>query len=230
MPKENAPRVALTLRKFWSTIGKTKVIPRAWLEGTIVPLFKGKGAMNDPLNFRFLCILSHTRKIVEKAVVMELEKLLKTDQAQFAFQAGIQIEKALLRVAAMIRKGINFILVLDLSKAYETVLKALVIEKLKEIVPVNLVNKLRVFIKTVTAKVTGDITNTIIQMKRGLTQGGTSSPPLLKVFINYLPSELRRTLIEKFPNILRHDPEILVADDILALSVTIQEMQAIADA
>lgn len=158
--KSNAPKVTLTLRKCWRTVGKTNSIPRAWLGGTIVSLFKGKGAMNDPLNFGPLCI-------VEKAVVMELERVLHTDQAQFGFQAGIQIEQAILRVAVMIRKGINFILVLDLSKAYDTVLKALLIEKLKESIPTNLVNKLRVFITTVTAKVTGDITNTIIPLKRG---------------------------------------------------------------
>lgn len=82
----------------------------------------------------------------------------------------------------------------------------------------NLVNKLRVFITKVTAKVTGDITNTVISMKRGLTQGGTSSPPLFKVFVNDLPEELRHTLRETFPNSLRHDPPILVEDDVLSLA------------
>lgn len=96
-----------------------------------MPLFKGKGAMNGPLNFRPLCISSHSRKFLEKAVVMKLEQLLQTDQVKFGFQTGIQIEQAILRLASMIRKGINFILVLDVSKAYYTVLKALLIEKLK---------------------------------------------------------------------------------------------------
>lgn len=129
----------------------------------------------------------------------------------------------------MIQDGIEFILVLDLSKAYDTVLKLLLIEKLKKVIPPNLVIQLRVFISTVIATVTGDITNLAVSMRRGLTQGGTSSPPLFKVFINDLPKALRKLLREKLPEAMRHDPAILVADDVIDLTMTLEQMQQIAD-
>lgn len=134
-----------------------------------------------------------------------------------------------MRVAALIRSGIKYILVLDLAKAYDTVLKMALIKKLENLIPTNLLNQLRVFIATVVAKVSGDISDTRIPMKRGLTQGGTSSPPLFRVFINDLPEMLRQALREKLPQAIIPDPSILVADDGIALIVTLEQMQVIAD-
>lgn len=55
----------------------------------------------------------------------------------------------------LLRKGIIFVLVLDLSEAYDMVLKTLRLAKLEKLLPSNLVRQLKVFIKTVTAKVSG---------------------------------------------------------------------------
>lgn len=225
MFKSNSAKVANTLSLCWKAVGKTKMVPLEWTVGTIVPHFKGKGTMGDPVNYRPLCILSHARKIVEKAVVMELESLVSTDRAQLGFQDGIQIEQAALRVAALIRSGIKYVLVLDLSKAFYTVLKSLLIEKLKKLIPKNLLSQLKVFISTVVARVAGDISNTVIPMRRGLTQGGISSAPLFRIFISDVPEELRKTIRENFPNSVLEDPELLVADDVIAFSVTLEEMQ-----
>lgn len=113
-------------------------------------------------------------------------------------------------------------MVLDLAKAYDSVLKTLLIKKLERVIPINLLNYLKVFISTVVATVSGDITNTIIPMRRGLTQGGTSSPPLFKVFINELPAQLRTELRKKFPSAMLKDPAIMVADNFIALAATLE--------
>lgn len=85
------------------------------------------------------------------------------------------------------------------------------------------------FIATVVATVTGDKTSASIPMKRGLTQGGGLHPPLFKSFINDMPKKLRDMIREKFPEAIIDEPAILVADDVIALSTTRDEMQAIAD-
>lgn len=71
------------------------------------------------------------------------------------------------------RIGLFFIQVLDLAKAYDTVLKELLLEKLSRCIPPVLVNQPKVFVTIVIARVTGNITNTEIPMGRGLRQGGT---------------------------------------------------------
>lgn len=79
-------------------------------------------------------------------------------------------------MTAPLRRGINFILVLDSSEAYGTILKALLIKKLERVLPSKLVQQIKLFITTVMDRVTCDITNTHIPMRRGLTQEGTPSP------------------------------------------------------
>lgn len=68
--------------------------------------------------------------------------------------------------------------------------------KFKSEVEDNLTNQLVIFLLTVDAQVSGDITNTAIAMLRGLTQGGTSSPALFRVFINELPAQICTALFE----------------------------------
>lgn len=159
----------------------------------------------------------------------QIEEIIKTDRAQFGFQEVIQIEQASLRVAALIREVIYFIMVLDLSEAYDTVLKALLIEKLQKVLPSNLVQYFLVFITTVRANVSGDITNKPIPMRRCLIKGGTSSPPLFKLFINGFPTKLRMIIKTNFATMVLQNPAILVADDFIAFSAMIGQMQAIAD-
>lgn len=108
-------------------------------------------------------------------MVAEIEELVETDKAQFVFQEEIQIEQAILRVATLLWDTIQFILVLDLAKAYDTVLKTLLIEKLEQVLPRNLVCQLKVFITTVKTRVSGDITKHLSPCVEGCHKGGHQS-------------------------------------------------------
>lgn len=77
---QTAPAVfARVITKIWEVVGKTKVIPEAWTRGILVPLHK-KGANNKLENYRPLCMLSHNRKAVERAVVDELGDIVRPDR------------------------------------------------------------------------------------------------------------------------------------------------------
>lgn len=176
MLKSNAAKAAELLTEMWCTIGYTRIVPTDWLRGIFVPLFKGKGEQSNPKNSRLLTILSHLRKILEKAVIIELEKVVVTEKSQFGFQAVLQVTQAALSVLAALKSAARLIVVLDLAKAYDSILKALLILKLEEELDTNLANQLLIFLLTVHSKVAGDIAKTEIGMHKGLTQGGTSSP------------------------------------------------------
>lgn len=143
-----------------------------------------------------------------------------TDRAQYGFQAGIQVTQAALSVMATIKKDIDFVVVLDLAKAYGNILKLLMESKLRSKVDDKLTNQLIVFLLTVQAQVSGDITNTVIAMLRGLTQCGTSPPALFRVFINELPEQVRRAFQERGQTQGEVDPIRLFADDVIGLTRT----------
>lgn len=131
---------------------------------------------------------------------------------------------------AAIRKVIEFIVVLDLVKAYDNVLKILMSNKLLDNTDENLTNQLTIFLLMVQEQVTGDISNTTIAMRRGLTQGGTSYPALFRVFINDLPDEIRTVLREIAELTMGTDPVRLVADDIIGMAQTGEGLRALLEA
>lgn len=99
-----------------------------------------------------------------------------------------------LRVTALLREGIQYVLLLDLAKSYNTASEMLLIEKLKMFVSIKFMNQLKVFITTVVVQVVDYRNNTFISMIRSLTKGRISSHPFLKVLINYLAPELKIVL------------------------------------
>lgn len=90
MLKANAEASADLLTMLWQVVGRTKCVPQGWLSGVIVPLYKGKGDQNVPVSSLPIRILSHIRKLVKKAVVLDLDRKFETDRAYYGFQAGIQ--------------------------------------------------------------------------------------------------------------------------------------------
>lgn len=69
---------------------------------------------------------------MEKSVVTELDRNFVTENSQYGFHAGIQVTQAALSVLVVIEKDIEFIVFLDLTKAYENILKIWIQSKLNE--------------------------------------------------------------------------------------------------
>lgn len=120
-------------------------------------------------------------------------------------------------------------MVLDLSKAYDTIHKQLMQNKLLHEVNYNLARQLTIFLLTVTTQVTGDISHKNIQMLRVLTQGGTSSLELFKLFINSLPEEVLKGLEDANLNQAGLYPLRLVVDDVIGLAKTLEGLQLLLD-
>lgn len=142
MLKSNPGEAAKLLTKVWQVVGKTGQVPLEWLKGTILPLYKGKGEQNIPANSRPLCILSHVRKLIEKAVISEMDRSFVTDRSQYGFQQGIQVTQAALSVLVAIKKEVECVVVLDLSKAYDNVRKLIMESKLRQEFDDNITNQL----------------------------------------------------------------------------------------
>lgn len=101
-------------------------------------------------------------------------------------------------VAAVLNEAIeHLIAVLDLTKAYDLVVRAILIEKLENMsVPKDLVAKITIFPVPIIVKTAGDVTHTLVTLTTGLTQGGPS-PALFRVFIDDPAGELRKPRVKK---------------------------------
>lgn len=80
-----------------------------------------------------------------------------------------------------------------------------------------------VFLVPIFVHTAGDVTNTIAILTTGLTQGGSASPALFRIFIDDLPGELRKTigLEETAEGNSLKDAAKLVADDVIHGLVTL---------
>lgn len=126
------------------------------------------------------------------------------------------------------------IAVLDLTKAYDRVVREILVTKLESMgVPPNLVSKIIVFLVPLLVQTAGDVTHTVAVLTTGLTQGagGLASPALFRIFIYDLAGELRTA--QGKPAEEEGDsweyPAKLVADDVIIIARNSVELQKLLD-
>ena len=56
------------LCKFFNSIMNTEQMPSAWRQSILIPIFKGKGDIQECKNYRGIKLLSHTFKIWARVV------------------------------------------------------------------------------------------------------------------------------------------------------------------
>lgn len=115
-----ASETAKILSEFWAKCSELKYMIQAWNTCTIVPVYK-KGETHDPTSYRPIAILSHAKKVIEKAIWYQITKHTKFDITQLGFQEKTSTENALLRTTNHFKNNRNFIAVLELKSAYTEV-------------------------------------------------------------------------------------------------------------
>ncbi|MEW8548205.1 MAG: reverse transcriptase family protein, partial [Candidatus Thiodiazotropha sp.] len=106
------------------------LIPDAWLEGIICPIYKGKGDPAEPSNYRPITILSCFGKLFTAVLNMRLNNFLNyydlLNQNQAGFRAGFSTNDHIFALHAIIEllKSKNkklFCSFIDFSKAFDSV-------------------------------------------------------------------------------------------------------------
>ena len=118
--------IKILCKLFNSIIMNTEQIPSAWRQSILIPMFKGKGDIQECKNYRGIKLLSHTFKIWERVVDRRMRQCTNIHESQFGFMPGRSTTDAIFILKQTIekhREGQKNIRVtfIDLEKAYDSI-------------------------------------------------------------------------------------------------------------
>ena len=125
--------------KLFNIIFDTGILPDAWLEGKIRPIYKNKGSQLDPENYRPITILSCLGKLFTAILNNRLTKYLELHESlhenQAGFRQGYSTTDHIFTLNSLIelfksQKKKIFCTFIDFSKAFDTVWRIGLWEKL----------------------------------------------------------------------------------------------------
>ena len=102
------------LCKLFNSIMNTEQMPSAWRQSILIPIFKGKGDIQECKNYRGIKLLSYTFKIWERVVDRRIRQFTNIHENQFGFMPGRSTTDAIFILKQTIerhREGQNNIIV-----------------------------------------------------------------------------------------------------------------------
>lgn len=211
------PLILPYVTHLFNTIIMSSTYPLNWKHAKIVPLPKSNG------EYRPIAILSFLSKVFEKLLYEQIIGHINSNNLLSSMQSGFRQNHscitALVEVSENIRQGlengyVNFLVLLDHSKAFDTVDHNLLIEKLKHFFGFSNTSAkliLSYLSNRSQSVLVNDVWSDSLPILRGVPQGSILGPLLFSLYANDLPMKLSNCKIH------------LYADDVqLTLSSPVQ--------
>ena len=138
--KASSTAIAQPITDLFNLCIETNKIPDEWKISFITPVFKGKGSKSQVGNYRPISILPPLAKIFEKLISIQIYDFMSNNgmlhESQFGFRRHLSCELALNTVINSWKLSVDqnknvLAILLDLSKAFDTVDHSILIAKLK---------------------------------------------------------------------------------------------------
>ena len=237
MIKNASSNILDIIHKFINLCLQKSLVPRSWSMGLISPIHKN-GSINDPNNYRGICISSALLKILCILLNNRIqEHCLQNDllnQNQIGFKSNHRTADHLLTLKTVVKKYVTsgkkklFACFIDFKKAFDSVWHEGLFHKMADYGIVNNCLTLieDIYRKTECAvKVGNEHTNTF-KFSKGVRQGCPMSPYLFNLFVDEIFDIINQgndsnifLEKEKFINALMY------ADDLIILSETESGLQ-----
>ena len=219
VPSESADLIC----SIWQAVGRINYTPPQLREAEVIPLFK-KGHRAHPENYRPIALISHVRKVIDKALDILVRKEYVCHDFQVGFRSRLGTETAILRAIDAIDSGFEHVACLDLKAAYDSVPRRRLMRRLQRVLPANLCRMITHTLQPSSIVTRGSVSSIRGLLHSGVQQGSPLSPMLFNVYIDSLAEDI--TALSKF-NASR--AAILYADDVLLFARSRLELQRLLD-
>ena len=185
-------------RIFTSSLSSA-VFPCRWKQATVIPIFKGKGSVTDPINYRPISLTPVLSKVLERLVANKLTSHITNnkldDCKQHDFVAGRSAVSNLIVADSLLSTHIDShtpvdMILFDFSKAFDRVPHNLLIHRLAQLgIHGSLLNWLASFLTSRTQSVhVSDLYSPPTSVESGVIQGSVLGPTLFSSFISSIAS------------------------------------------
>ena len=225
--KHAPPIIHEKIAEIYNDTAATGDTPTSLIHGLLLPLPKPGKQKGPPANLRPIILLSILRKILTIALLQRIWDRLarKIPKSQAAYQQGRGTTEQVLALKILIDKAITstdydlYILLIDMSKAFDTVNRKLLLQQLEKVLQPDELHLLSILTNRPLITVTldgekGEGFRTFV----GICQGDCLSAVL---FIFYLACALEKDPDDQVTHDLKAFLDILYADD-LTYSTTSQ--------
>ena len=185
------PIFAELLFELFAAGARLRCVMKDWDLSTLIPIFKKKGLLSEPANYRPLRLIPVIRKIFEMGTTVRLVREKPDELEQFGFIARTMAESAAAMVTSAASQPHIITILLDLIKAYDLVQRDQVMAIVDEEHSVATAGMVATLLQTSTVTTAEDDTQLKMRVDVGLTQGGPASPALYNKSANVL---IRRVL------------------------------------
>ena len=224
--KRLAGALAPNITTIYNSSIHNNIVPNSWKMAEVKAIYKQKGSKSDPDNYRPISVLPILGRTLEKLVATQLYAYCDTHNIlpleQFGFRRHSSCEMALFAATDSWMKSVDRgsfagALLVDLSKAFDTVPHQLLLSELRDIG--CSIEVLLWFCDYLTHRLQRVITyeeiTDWIMVSRGFPQGSGLSPLLFSIFVRNLP-RLCSSPIFQFADdttVVAEDPSLSVVAD-----------------